>query len=241
MPSIRRSTVALLIGVATMAIAAIYTLVAFVALSNAIDIHMAVGGPISQAGGPRPENYANTGAGLSQSAFVLCVVGALVVAAGASASYLVLNPRPKFHARVPIYALFLAIILPASMYNYAQGDTVLPAGYQVALNLGVIFLGSTIVLWLAQTRATAPDTRALKGLVLALLVFGAVLVPATFTVAWAVWRVRRSAEPPHLPWGGVAELSGIASTVIAWATYRLERKRDLASQLGTARIAVGDA
>jgi len=121
----------------------------------------------------------------------------------------------------------MAIVLPASFYNYDQGDNVLPAFAQLTVNLVLIFLAATTALWLSSSRPTAPDSQVLKYLSLALLLLGGVFVPAFFTLIWILWKVgllTREATT-QITFQHITGLSAVVSCVVAWLTYRRELRK----------------
>jgi hypothetical protein len=185
--------------------------------------NLAVPMSLSQAGGPRPDAY-DRGAHL----YYRVVLGALLLGAGGTASLLVLVPRRGFRVRAFIYLAFLAILLPASLYNFSQGDLILATPYQAALNLVIIFLGAAAVPVLVTASSEAHDTRVLKTIVLALILLGAVVVPAFFTILWLLWR-SRVIPKDAVTWGHITGVGTLISVIIAWLNYRREMRKDAAA------------
>lgn len=184
--------------------------------------HLAQSVPLSKAGGPRPDGW-------DQAAFRyywLCI-GALVLATGFSVALLVLIPRPAFRQRAWMYLSFLAVLLPATMYNYGQGDVVLRAPVQFCLNLLLIFLASTTWLWLNKAPATVADTVVLKHLSLGLILLGGVLIPAIFSVVWAFFAVGllSKLQTKEITFAHITGLASILSVVIAWLNYKKDPKK----------------
>jgi hypothetical protein len=179
--------------------------------------------PLSQAGGGRPDAWDQA----AQTYYVV-LSGAVLVATGGAAALLVLVPSGSFRARGWIYLVFLMILLPASWYNFNQGDNVLPTIYQLGLDLIIIFLGAVVALWLAKAPANAPDVRVLKTMSLALIWFGAVFAPTFFVVIWLLWwgGILSKTQAKAITWQEITEASGLASAAVAWLTYRREIEKD---------------
>jgi hypothetical protein len=160
----------------------------------------------------------------------------MVVAAGCTAALALFVPRWNFRVRALIYLLFLAILLPVSWYNYRQNDNVLPAHFQVGLNLLIVFLASTLVISLAGVEARAPDTRVLKTMALGLVLFGGVLVSGLFTLMWAIWASGMIRSAPSLEWSQLTSIGGLASAIVAWLSHRREVRKDTISSQPPPRI-----
>jgi len=180
--------------------------------------------PLSEAGAPRPDAWDQ----LAHPYYRILVLS-LLIAAGASTALIILTPRPEFRKRGLIYLIFLAIVLPATWYNYAQGDIVLPAKLQFLLNLVLIFLAATIVIWLSGTRATSPDQNVLKYLSLILLLFAGVCVPMLFSGTWLLYAARiltpsERPEEAQIKWSHITALGSLGSIAIAWLSYRRDKK-----------------
>ena len=124
--------------------------------------------------------------------------------------------------------MFIAVLLPASLYNYSQNDHIFPAHGQVILNLILIFLAATIALWLASFKPNAPDTQVLKSLALSLLLLGGVLVPAIFSLVWFFWAIGllTKAQADQITFGHITGLSAAISCVITWLNYRREMRKE---------------
>jgi hypothetical protein len=156
-----------------------------------------------------------------EASYFFLLIGALLLGIGISAALVVLLPRTGFRLRGGIYILFLGIVLPLSWYNYDQGDNVLRASIQLALNLLLIFLSATTALWLSSAPAAAPDIKVLKGLALVSVLTAGVFVPALFTFVWCLLKARLL-DPKQLEdisLANITGLSGVASAVIAGLNY----------------------
>lgn len=219
-----RRTLAGTVGIITLVIVGLWSVFGSLVISGYVDLHLALGVPLSQAGGPRPDSY-----DASAHSFYTLLINSLLLCAGATSALMVLVPRQTFRARAFVYLMFLAVLLPASTYNYTQGDHVLPAVFQAGLNLIVIFLGATIALSLATFEAKEPDVRVLKYMCMVLVLFGAVLVPGLFTLLWAMWRVGLIGETT-LGWAQLTGTGGLASAIIAWLNYRREINKERAAR-----------
>jgi hypothetical protein len=175
--------------------------------------------PISQAGGGRPDAFQS-----SAHVYYAIIIGGLILAAGASAALLVLVADRSFRTRAWIYVAFLALVLPASLYNYTQDDIVLPYPVQAGLNLAVAFLSATIAFWYGGRRCDGYDARVIQGLTIALLVMGGVLVPVFATTLWALnqigWFDRK--ELQQITYAHLTGTAAVASAVIAWLNHRRE-------------------
>jgi len=224
---------AALIAVATVLVVGLWTMLGGMVIERYVAGHLAIDVPLSQAQGPRPDSYDRVA-----QPFYVALVGALILAAGCASALAVLIPRWTFRTRTVAYALFLAVLLPASWYNYNQNDTVLPAAYQVGSNLGMIFLGSCVALWLDDLKATAPDTRVLKTLGLVLVLFGAVCVPGLFTLLWVLWRFKVVENPVKLEWSHLTALGGVLSAIIGWLKYRRETRTEATAATPASRIVI---
>jgi hypothetical protein len=155
------------------------------------------------------------------------LIGALLVASGATAALLILKGGLNLRYRLWVYLGLLAIILPASLFNYSHGDEVLRAPYQAALNLVLIFLGASICWWLSSWKPDATDARVMRVMIFALLVFSAVLTPALFTLLWAMFRFG------WVPLNALCKIeidqitgfAAVISTVVTVLEYRNDRRR----------------
>ena len=123
--------------------------------------------------------------------------------------------------------MFLAVLLPASWYNYGQKDIVLSTQLQVLLNCAVIILSATVSNWLSDAPATAPDIKVLKYFALSLLLLAGVLVPGIFTVVWlfvagGLLTVEQSQE---ISFANIAALSSVVSALLSWLVFARDRKK----------------
>jgi hypothetical protein len=222
-----RRILAVVIGAVTALLVALWTIIGSLVIRGYVWANLALDVPLSQADGPRPDSY-------DQAAhpFYGLLVGALLVATGITTALLVLIPRRDFRVRAAVYLIFMAVILPASLYNYSQRDAVLPALYQVGLNLVVVFLGATIAFSISMVKAESPDTRVLKMMSIGLVLFGAVLVPAFFSLIWGVWRSGLVQEVPKFKWSELSGLGGLASAaIVGWLHYRQQLPERTTSDL----------
>lgn len=112
--------------------------------------YLAQGGPVSRLCGLRPDSYAVD----AHPYYAACWI-ALVGATGVTAGILVAIPQPGFRRRAWMYLAFLAVVLPATLFNYMQGDLDLRRSVQVALNVALIALSAIVAAWVAQAPATA--------------------------------------------------------------------------------------
>jgi hypothetical protein len=176
--------------------------------------------PLSQAIGPRPDAYDD-----AAKPYNGILVISLVLATGTSAAAIVLAPRSDFRVRGIAYAIFLAIILPATVYNYDQGDIVLKPGLQAGLNLILKFLAATVSLWLSGSRGDGPDQKVLKMMSLFLMVGAGVMAPGILTLLWALNRIGLLglAESRKFELKDITGLAGVGSAIISWLNYRRDR------------------
>lgn len=216
MPIWKRRLIAIFIALIVTVIAAVWTMFGGEIIYRFAWEHLAQNVPLSQAGGPRPDAW-DRGA---HPYYLLCNA-ALIVAAGGSTALVVLVPQRSFRRRALIYCLFLAVILPATWYNFGQGDVVLRASLQAALNIGLIFLSLTIALWLTKAPAAELDVRVLKGLFLACLLLGGVFVPGLFTIVWALTTAGALTieQSRQVTFQYITGLASIMSTVLAILNY----------------------
>ena len=212
-----RRLLALSTGTATLVLLAVWALFGANALEYFFYFRWDVGGPLSQAPGPRPNSYDP----VSQNVYLLAI-GAILLATGGSVSLLVMLPRSGFRVRAWVYLTFLIILLPMSVYNYGQRDHVFPTYAQAGLNMLLIFLAGTTAMWLASARAEVPDTKVLKFLSLSLLLFGGVFVPGLFTALWFLQAVGMLSvkQTEEVGFQQIAGLSGVLSAIVAWLNYR---------------------
>jgi hypothetical protein len=111
---------AVVIALLTVVAAAVWTYWAEDWLHDFARWHLDQSGPLSKAGAPRIDSYDPR----AQIYYEL-LIGALIFALGGVAALLVLVRRPNFRHRAWIYVGFMLIVLPASLYNFSQGDIVL--------------------------------------------------------------------------------------------------------------------
>jgi hypothetical protein len=222
MATVKRRAVALTIGLATVLVAGLWTMIGGEILHRYASANLSQNVPLSQAAGPRPDAW-DQGAHL----YYIASSVSLLLAAGASASLLVLMPGSDFRKRAWIYCAFLAIVLPAIWYNYGQRDIVLRGSLQVALNGVLIFLASTTALWLSNATWDAPDARVLKYLSLTLLLLGGVFVPSIFSAVWlfhaaGLLTIEQSRE---ITFQHITGLASVLSAVTAWLNYTRDRRK----------------
>lgn len=188
-------------------------------LAHYVFFHVTPNAPLSAVDSPRPSSDPLT-------FWIIC--GALLLVSGIATALLVLTPRPKFRTRGIIYLLFFAVILPASAYNYDQGDAVMGAPLQVGLNLVLIFLASTVSQWMSTASPTEPDVRTLKYLGIFLLLAAGVLIPGLFTTLWALWRIHllKHVVLDSLSPGALSSVAAVASAVISWLNYKRELRKE---------------
>jgi hypothetical protein len=177
--------------------------------------------PLSKGGGARPNTE-----DLETRLYYFIFLGALLLAGGGAAALMILVPRTSFRHRSWIYFAFLAIVLPATWYNYSQREVVLRASIQAGLNLVLIFLSATTALWLSRAQSRVPDATVLKYISLALLLFGGVFVPSLFSLIWLLYSAGVLTEPQtkEISLGQITGMASIASVVIAWLNYSRDRK-----------------
>jgi hypothetical protein len=226
-PNLRRG-LAFILAVITMAVLMLWTARGWVEIRYFAHRH----GLLGLAVGPHADPQAGTGptSGDMEGAFAfyMILLGALVLAGGCAAALLVLRSLTGFRRRIVIYIALLAAILPASLYNYshAEGDVALRAQYQVILNLGMIFLGSTICWAFKDWNVEALDARVLKIMLFVLVLFSAVLTPGFLTFMWFLWRFGiLSAETGFVPIEWMGTVAGLASVAIAYLQYKQGQPR----------------
>jgi hypothetical protein len=192
--------------------------------------HLSIGGPVSAAGGGRPDPY-DSGAKLCYIALLL----SLLVASAAIVAVITLQIAPKFHRRGILYVLLLCLLLPSTAYNYAQNDVVLRPAAQAGLNIVLVFLASTVVLWLAKTNATSPDTQVLKYLALFLISAAGIAVPLFLTTIWffALIHLITLQQSRTIGMPEVAAVSAVFGTFITFLNYRRELRKDAVAQRET--------
>jgi hypothetical protein len=220
-PATRRFVAALLAILAAV-ISIVWTLAMRVKLYTYAWSELALNVPLTQARGPRPDAW-------DQSAhpYYWILAAALLIATAAAVALVVLVPNRGFRLRALIYCVFLAVILPATWYNYNQGDIVLPAHYQVALNVLLILLSSITAFWISQAPVSAPDIRVVKYLCLTLLLLGGVLVPALFSTVWLFYvaGLLTLAQTREISFSQITGLASVASAVVAWLAYLRDKKQ----------------
>ncbi|ALJ01707.1 hypothetical protein DC20_21910 (plasmid) [Rufibacter tibetensis] len=221
MSPIRRRLLAVLIAAITVIIALIWMEMFGKTIFVFAWEHLSQDVPLSKAGGPRPDTY-----DVSAHNYYLFFGVALVLVTGGSAALIVLVPKSNFTHRAWIYFAFLVVILPATFYNYRQGDVVLDASLQAGLNLVLIFLATTIAIWLSYAPAPALDTKVLKYITLMLLLLAGVFVPTIFSVIWLFYKAGLLSldKSREISFQSITGLASVASALIAWLNYRRDKK-----------------
>jgi hypothetical protein len=214
-PTTRR-IVAACTALITVVAAAAWTLVAGWGWLNGFAQHLGRDVPLSEAGAPRP------GGGQHVELYYNILIAALILAVGGLAALLVLVPRPSFRRRAWIYVGFLLIVLPASLYNFSQEDTVLAPTYQFALNFISIFLTATVAIWIANLPAEAADVRVLKAMCVFLL-WVPCIAQILFNLIWFLNQINvLSLKETRVSWTILIGLASVASAIIAALNYRRE-------------------
>jgi hypothetical protein len=155
--------------------------------------------------------------------YYIVVMLAVWLAFGLATALIVLTNRRDFRIRMIIYTALLAILMPATYYNFghAQGDFALRAPYQAALNIILIFLGLTICFGIRRWKPDAPDVKVLKTMIFTLLMFAAICIPTLLTLLWTLWRVniltREAVDTISFP--SLTALAGVVSASITVANY----------------------
>jgi hypothetical protein len=177
--------------------------------------------PISQAGEPRPDAYDRTA-----HLYYELLIGALILATGGLTMLLVLVHRPTFRHRAWIYLGFMLIVLPATLYNFSQADTVLAPTYQFMLNWITIFLIATVAIWIGTLPVEAIDLRVVKTMCVFFLWLVCVVL-ILFNFVWFVnWSQLISLEEARkVTWGTLTGFAGVASAIIAALNYRREMRK----------------
>ncbi len=222
MTILQRRLIAALIALLAICLALAWTLFGGEALYRYALVHLAQHVPLSHAGGPRPDAWDQ-----AAQPYYLISMAALIIAAGGSAALLVLVPNTGFRRRALIYCLFLAVVLPATWYNFGQKDVVLRPGLQAGLNISLIFLSTTIALWLSKAPAAELDVRVLKGIVLACLLLGGVFVPGLFTVVWLLVAAGALTveQSQQVTFEHITGLASVVSAVLAVLGYVRDRRK----------------
>jgi hypothetical protein len=219
MKSIARRFTAAGVALVTIYILAWWGLIGSGILTRYVFFHLTPNLPLSKVGGPH----------MTVSATVFSIFcGAILLVSGIAMFLLVVIPRPGFRIRGIIYVLFLAVILPATAYNYDQGDAVVRPPVQVGLNLLLIFLAATVAYWLNGASTTAIDIRVLKHLGVFLLLTVGVIVPGLFTTLWALWslHVLNHDALQSVTIQSLTSFASVASAIIAWLNYKREVRKE---------------
>lgn len=218
----KRRLTAIAIAVIAICLAGAWTLFGGEALYRYALAHLAQNVPLSRAGGPRPDAWDQ-----AAQSYYLISTAALIIAAGGSAALLVLVPKAGFRRRALIYCLFLAVVLPATWYNYGQRDVVLRPSLQAGLNVSLMFLSTTIALWLSKAPAAEIDVRVLKGLSLACILLGGVFVPGLFTVVWLLVTAGALTleQSRQVTFQHITGLASVVSAVLAVLGYVRDRRK----------------
>lgn len=213
-----RRTLATLVAVATCAAALVWWYIGDRLLRGFASYHASIGGPISQAPGPRTD--------LSVEPYYW-LLGTLILITGCVAGLGVLMPRIPFRHRAWLYVLVLLVMIPITMLNYDQGDIVLARWAQVGVNLLLIFLATSVVWWLSALPAEAPDAKVLKYMTMTGLVTVGVCVPALFTILWFFVKIRLVTYDQNraIPVGAVSAISSVIGVVFSWLNYRRENQK----------------
>ncbi len=175
-----------------------------------------IGGPLSAAPGPRP-----LALGYITDRYFFILRVSLAFSVMFIAYFMAIESSRGFNVRLILYGILLLIILPLNVLNYSQGDMVLSANFQSVLNLMVIFLGATVMVWLWSLKVVAPDARVAKVVAIALLLFGAILVPLFFTLLWSLYKIgiMTKAQTETITWEQICATGGVISGLIAVAEF----------------------
>ena len=111
---------------------------------------------------------------------------ALIIAAGSTASLIALGSAERAG---PLWAslVLLAILTPLSWLNYARPDFVLPDPVQASLDIGMVVLGLICAYCIVRSSDRTANVRLVLAIILALVVFGAILLPGSFVILWLCW------------------------------------------------------
>ncbi len=111
---------------------------------------------------------------------------ALIIAAGFTVSLIALGSA---EGTGPLWAslVLLAILAPLSWLNYARPDFVLPDPVQASLDLGMVVLGFVCAYCIIRSSDRTANGRLVLAMILALVVFGGILLPGSFVILWLCW------------------------------------------------------
>jgi hypothetical protein len=111
---------------------------------------------------------------------------ALIIAAGFTASLIALGSAERAG---PLWAslVLLAILTPLSWLNYARPDFVLPDPVQASLDFGMVVLGLICAYCIIRSSDRTANGRLVLAIILALVVFGGILLPGFFVILWLCW------------------------------------------------------
>ena len=111
---------------------------------------------------------------------------ALIIAAGFTAFIIALRSAERAG---PLWAslVLLAILTPLSWLNYARSDFVLPDPVQAILDLGMVVLGLICAYCIICSSDRTANGRLILATILALVVFGGILLAGSFVILWLCW------------------------------------------------------
>lgn len=158
---------------------------------------------------------------------ILAFIG-VALAAGLSFTLLSWERRPRSLLLEGVYWVLLAAALPMTVVNYWGADTFVSRAQQVWLNLALCFLGVLCLTHLLRVRTSAGAATLLKGFVIFLLAFQAVLIPAIYSLLfWLNWQgaIDRSQTESFSP-GWISAVASCGALVISVLQYRLAASKE---------------
>jgi hypothetical protein len=150
---------------------------------------------------------------------------AVLIAAGSTASLIVLGPLRRA-GPLWLCLVLLTILAPLSWLNYARPDFVLPDAAQAGLDLGILILGIVCAYCIVRSFDRVANVQPIQAIVLALVVFGAILLPGFFIILWLCWASGLVTDSYFFAvlWKWILEFATVVSIAVA-GFYYLSRTR----------------
>jgi hypothetical protein len=143
----------------------------------------------------------------------------------ASLVLLLWNGRPSTVKKIAVYFGLLLVLIPISAVNFHYGDYLMRASVQALLDLLLVALGITTVIWLRNYLVGEGLLRTFKYIVMFVLILEAVALPGLYSVLWLLrWQ--------GIPVRGMEDkiVSGTATVVsatLAILGYLKDKKSDV--------------
>ncbi len=146
--------------------------------------------------------------------FAMAVVNGLIFV-------FVLWRRREATKRIIIIFTSVTLIMPISFFNWAFCDRLYGFPTQLALNVVLLFLGLLAALHVRRLRRSSDEAKVARWLALTLLYFGAIFVPALYTIAWFAFQAGI-----RFPQEGILDsIAGVISAIVAVFDYIHTRRQ----------------